>query len=566
MRLAICFVLCLTIGWAQGSRPPVALVFEFADRWTKATGLARALEGAGFEVRQLDLTQALETTSVELLAFGSFSTEHEAWQGFALREAAAIQRFVREGGVVLQMTQADQTEARPPFLPKELGFQRTDADLGGLVAPTKEAAQHPLVAGLSLLDLDRANWFGRPASWETAGPATGFEVLLSAKPALRNPVLLEGSHGKGRFLLTSLFFDKLHPSDPDVEVPVAVQAAAATWFAGLKRHVVAVLEGKARPVVPSPEWKEPDPLPDIPGAWTVVVLPDTQVYAARYPHHFEAQTRWIVEQKKKRDIRYVLHLGDIVNDNSEKEWTNARRAMKTLVGEVPFAMAPGNHDYGPGGSARDRSTLLNDFFPYAETAAQPGFGGSFEPGKLDSTFHTFEAGGTKWLMLALEWGPRDPVVAWANEVVARHPDHRVILITHAYMYFDETRYDWAERGRSQSWNPHAYGSANLPGGTNDGQELWDKLVSRHRGFTMTLNGHVLGDGLGRIATKGEEGNLVHQMLVNYQMKREGGEGYLRLLEFHPDGKSVQVRCYSPVTKRFKTDPQNQFVLKLDPPL
>jgi len=41
---------------------------------------------------------------------------------------------------------------------------------------------------------------------------------------------------------------------------------------------------------------------------------------------------------------------------------------------------------------------------------------------------------------------------------------------------------------------------------------------------------------------------------------------LRLIEFLPDGRTVRVKAYSPLSGVHKTDPQNQFVLTLDPPL
>lgn len=137
--------------------------------------------------------------------------------------------------------------------------------------------------------------------------------------------------------------------------------------------------------------------------------------------------------------------------------------------------------------------MLNDYFSAEELATFPGFGGAMAAGKLENSYHTFEANGKKYLILALEWGPHDEAVAWADKMVSEHPGHQTILLTHAYMYYDDTRYDWKERGEEQTWNPHAYGQAKLPGGVNDGQELWDKLVKKHPGFIMTLNGHVLED-------------------------------------------------------------------------
>ena len=195
--------------------------------------------------------------------------------------------------------------------------------------------------------------------------------------------------------------------------------------------------------------------------------------------------------------------------------------------------------------------------------SQPSIGGFFEEGKTDNSYHTFNAGGKDWLVLALEFGPRDAVVQWANQVVEAHPDHEAILVTHAYMYFDDTIYDWATKGSSQQWNPHSYGIENQPGGVNDGQELWDELVKGHDNFRFVFNGHVLGDGIGRRATLGDAGNVVHQILANYQINTEGGQGDMRLLEFKPDGETVVVRTYSPSLDRYDTAPDQEFTLNMN---
>ncbi|NNJ85792.1 MAG: hypothetical protein HKP20_01365 [Akkermansiaceae bacterium] len=122
------------------------------------------------------------------------------------------------------------------------------------------------------------------------------------------------------------------------------------------------------------------------------------------------------------------------------------------------------------------------------------------------------------------------------------------------MYNDDTRYDWATKGGSQSWNPHSY---STPGGVNDGQELWDKFVKDYN-FAMTFNGHVLGDGTGYLLENNLAGDPVHQMLINYQMRSLGGEGYMRLLEFQPDGQTVKVSSYSAVYDRNLTASDHQF--------
>ena len=44
---------------------------------------------------------------------------------------------------------------------------------------------------------------------------------------------------------------------------------------------------------------------------------------------------------------------------------------------------------------------------------------------------------------------------WANDVLAKYPERTAILLTHAYLYNDNTRYDYAAKGKSQAWTPHS---------------------------------------------------------------------------------------------------------------
>lgn len=306
----------------------------------------------------------------------------------------------------------------------------------------------------------------------------------------------------------------------------------------------------------------PPPMAD--GAFTMVLLPDTQNYRGPHAAGFAAQTQWIIDQKTSRNIVGVFHLGDITNDNLPEQWENAAKSMKLLDGKVPYCMAPGNHDYSKGGSAVDRTSLFGEYFPPAHWKQQPAFGGFYdkEPERVENSYHFLSAGERKFLVLCLEFGPRKDVVRWANEIVAKHPKLEVILVTHAYMYSDSTRYDHVTLGKKQNWNPHTYGVAKASNGdVNDGQELWDHLVSTHPNFILTLNGHVLNDGLGRLTSQGAKTQDVHQLLVNFQMKPKGGDGWLRLLEFRAD-RTVQVYDYSPTRNQVNASEENQFSLKL----
>jgi hypothetical protein len=349
-----------------------------------------------------------------------------------------------------------------------------------------------------------------------------------------------------------------------VALPTMWHWGAGSIFAADEATKTETTKTEAKPN-PYADAKFVDGAPPVPAKdnFTVVVLPDTQHYSLSHPKNYHAQTEWIVANTKDRRIASVLHLGDITHRSTLPEWEVARKAMNRLDGKVPYFMVPGNHDYA-GAKCTDRSTHFNEYFPLKKYEDLRTFGGTYdkEPEKFENSYHTFSAGGRDFLVVALEYGPRNDVVRWANEVVAKHNGHEAILITHAYMYHDSTRYDWKKYGGKQRWNPHGSGVAKSTNDdVNDGEELWNKLVSKHDNFILTLNGHVLYDGLGRIVSKNDGGKDVHQVLVNFQMKPNGGDGWLRLLEFSADGKSIGAIDYSPTRNQCNVSDQNKFSMQ-----
>jgi hypothetical protein len=133
------------------------------------------------------------------------------------------------------------------------------------------------------------------------------------------------------------------------------------------------------------------------------------------------------------------------------------------------------------------------------------------------------------------------VIDWANGVLARHKDRLAIILTHAYLYYGNQRYDHT-KGRQRA-SPHGFYGEGA-----DGEELWNALVRKHPTVMLVICGHLSSGYVGYRADEGDYGNVVHQMMCDYEKVRGGGMGYLRLLEFLPDRKTVQVRTYSPVTK------------------
>lgn len=295
---------------------------------------------------------------------------------------------------------------------------------------------------------------------------------------------------------------------------------------------------------------------------TMVVLPDTQYYAAGYPNVFHQQTSWIVAQKSLLNVDVVLHVGDLVDADIAAEWTVADPAMRTLdKAKIPYTIVPGNHDY----ASADRKTMMSNYF---SPASMPWVGGTMEPGQIENNYMLVDIGPQKWLVVGIEFGARDSVVEWADRVMKTYAQYPAILVTHAYLYADNTRYDINVGGTDsnasayQYWNPQYYGYT-AASGINDGEAMWRKIVQPNSNVKLVFCGHM--SGAARLTSTRPDGTTVHQMLSDYQWLdgENFGFGYLRVVKLDWDAKKIDVQTYSPYLNQFMTDDDNQFSLDLN---
>ncbi|MCK4683498.1 MAG: metallophosphoesterase, partial [Pirellulales bacterium] len=296
--------------------------------------------------------------------------------------------------------------------------------------------------------------------------------------------------------------------------------------------------------------------------FTIAVLPDTQFYcdcrlklSAKWGNgdlrrYFFAQTKWVRDNQKRLNITFLVHEGDIVQADAPEEWSIAKEAMSVLDGKVPYCMCLGNHDMGfekadnkyGGNIGVNRTTHFNTYFPRDTFAKRREFGGTFDPARHDNSWYHFETAGMKFLIVSLECKPRDEVLDWANKIVSKHPDHRVIILTHAYL------------------NPKK--SRNTAGGVkakgNTGEQTWQKFVKKHENIFMVLCGHHSGEAVR--TDVGDHGNQVHQILCDYQGMNNGGESWLRYMTFIPESNKISVSTYSPALNKFRNGPSSRFDL------
>ena len=307
--------------------------------------------------------------------------------------------------------------------------------------------------------------------------------------------------------------------------------------------------------------------------WTLIVLPDTQYYAQSDPEILESQVDWIVRTADQMNTRFVVHLGDIVNYNVEAQWKTASAILKKLSGRVPLSLALGNHDFGVVSVSDVRSSLIDDYFTWEDLGGPENLGGRYDD-TIWNAYYFFEGVNTRWLVLSLEFGPRDDVLQWADGVVGSHTDRDVVIVTHAYLYSDNSRYDDKRYGAEQSYRPNSYALQPPPEApeqersVNDGQQIWDKLVSRHANIRLVLCGHVHPDGTASLASRGRGGNTVFQILSNYQRdvvyqgQYMDRTGYLRIMQFDEVRRRVNVYTYSPWLDHYLTDGENAFWFRL----
>jgi hypothetical protein len=330
------------------------------------------------------------------------------------------------------------------------------------------------------------------------------------------------------------------PSETDFSVPVDV--GFSTDGGSIAEHHTSVGKGSVT-------------------SFRVVAMPDTQFYSAKYPAIFDAQTNWIAQQSNAGTLAFVLHEGDIVDNDVDLQWSPAASSMHRLDDVVPYVLSAGNHDYLGSGWSASRITLIDTYFPVSTFSTHSWFRGTFEPSHIENNYELFDVpGGGHWLILSLEFGPRDVVLAWADAIAKKYANTPAIVVTHAYLYEDDTRYDHTSP-RVQKWNPHSYPIDMAPGDVNDGEEIWQKLILGNSNIQFVFCGHVVDRGVGRLLSVRPDGTTVVQVLANYQMLAQGGGGYLRVMEFSPASRWVHVQTYSPYLGSYKTDPDNDFFVE-----
>ena len=312
------------------------------------------------------------------------------------------------------------------------------------------------------------------------------------------------------------------------------------------------------------------------GSFSMIMVPDPQSYtkfAANQPL-FDLQTAWIAQNIKRLNIKAALFTGDMVEQNGKitskplpnphngdqtgrQQWEAVSRALSRLDNRLPYVVAQGNHDIGHI-TATDRHTIAPEYiypernikFEDCLVSTCANFEGVHTMENSAYEFRTETWGNL--LVITFEFAPRDEVLAWAKQLIEsnEYKNHKVIIITHSWL--DTAGNRIANEGYTvRPWN--------VP------ENIWKKLVYESKNISLILCGHTgnapkIAENVANTnykptssirIDKAADGRDIPQMMFNSQQgdgdwNGNGGDCWLRILEFKPDGKTISVRTFSPL--------------------
>ena len=268
--------------------------------------------------------------------------------------------------------------------------------------------------------------------------------------------------------------------------------------------------------------------------FTIAAIPDTQVYSEEGDPGFQKQVDWLLANAEARNIVFVTHLGDVVDNGTDVEqWTNAMAALDPLLKQsrLPFSIVRGNHD--------DPAFYLQNL-PVSLMKSKPWFVGASRSGL--ATAQTFTVQKAEFLHIGFQKDPTDAELRWANRLVRRPALEGMPVIVSTHDYIDGS-------GKSVT-----------------GRNMWEKFVRDNPMVFMVLNGHTHTEYA--LVNHNAKNRPVYQMLSDYQDRANCGNGLMRLITVDPRAGKIQVKTFSPwyedaAAEYYETDYDSEFEYSLN---
>lgn len=172
----------------------------------------------------------------------------------------------------------------------------------------------------------------------------------------------------------------------------------------------------------------------------------------------------------------------------------------------------------------------------------------------------FSVNGHKFLVIALEFGPRTSVMTWAHDLAAVYPDHNVIYVSHQYLMGNSSTASIDGTGTPrvcQAFDAFCSGASGYTSFCSTGQMMWDTMFKTATNSFLTLNGHwVATTGTkvwGHRTDAANDSHSVVQWFHNFQQMEQNGvktgdgnDAVVRLL-FHEQTRTFDIILMSSTT-------------------
>ncbi len=276
---------------------------------------------------------------------------------------------------------------------------------------------------------------------------------------------------------------------------------------------------------------------------------------------------WIAKTRKQLNTKCALFAGDLVEFNEEAQyvftdrggdcsskemWQSVSDHFARLDNKVAYIACTGNHDYGRR-NIEDRNTHFNEIFNTQRNRLST----QMLRGMCENKFGvpTFENAvfevdlGGKWgrvMVFSIEFSPRKSVLEWVHKkATTEFANKTCFLLLHDYINMD---------GEFTKANKRYKRLHKYPEDIIGGEDVWNNLVKKTPNLRLVLNGHasspiptIDANSAFRV-DKNDAGKNVYSMVFAMHGDRRlahGCDGWLRILEFLPDGKTVKVMTFSP---------------------
>lgn len=281
-------------------------------------------------------------------------------------------------------------------------------------------------------------------------------------------------------------------------------------------------------------------------AFSMAVIGDTQKLVVDTPENVHYLYDWLINNKEKEKIGYVIGLGDITDNATIAEYDVVVEQIDRLCEAYgdDFVAPRGNHDINSLGKKNPEVYVTYDeAFKNSDYAATIPVGQRMTAGSIANCYKTVNICGIPYLILVLDVTPTNAMLAWADGVVEDHPNHNVIVVTHAYLTFDGTTLDYDDFTTTDRTDDGGTDD------TNNGLEIWENFVKKHSNISLVLSGHIGYDYVITSYAEGDNRNVVTQILSDHQTtdtSDSDGLGMVTMLYFTGDGATANVAAVSAV--------------------